>query len=208
MGHVVSNDTSEQSPLLLLFLDCVWQLVQQYPEEFEFSETFLTTLWDSAFLPIFDTFLFNSEHDRQIALRKVSVLICGPTNNYNYLQFLFVQHRLVLRPIWDWGEQFADKDLALFTNPLYKKPPEQQGNARKTMAVVLPSSAVPLPGLHKPNARFSVNLSSQLSSSPAHILKSQPDVSVQSPISKKKKRESKRKFLFSGAISETANSHS
>lgn len=59
---------------MLLFLDCVWQLLQQYPEEFEFSETFLTTLWDSAFLPIFDTFLFNSEHDRQIALRKVSVI--------------------------------------------------------------------------------------------------------------------------------------
>lgn len=72
LGHVIGDNTSEQSPLLLLFLDCVWQLLQQFPEEFEFSETFLTTLWDSAFLPIFDTFLFNSEHDRQIALRKVS----------------------------------------------------------------------------------------------------------------------------------------
>lgn len=68
---MINNDTSEQSPLLLLFLDCTWQLLQQFPEEFEFSETFLTMLWDSAFLPIFDTFLFNSEHDRQIALRKV-----------------------------------------------------------------------------------------------------------------------------------------
>lgn len=89
---------------------------------------------------------------------------------------ILFQNRLVLRPIWDWGEQFSDKDLALFTNPLYKKPPEQQNN-RRTMAVVLPSSAVPLPGLHKPNARFSVNLPSQLSS-PAHTLKSQPEVSA------------------------------
>lgn len=71
LGHVINSDTSEQSPLLLLFLDCTWQLLQQFPDEFEFSETFLTTLWDSAFLPIFDTFLFNSEHDRQVALRKV-----------------------------------------------------------------------------------------------------------------------------------------
>lgn len=71
LGHVINNDTSEQSPLFLLFLDCTWQLLQQFPEEFEFSETFLTTLWDSAFLPIFDTFLFNSEHDRQVAIRKV-----------------------------------------------------------------------------------------------------------------------------------------
>lgn len=74
LGHVINSDTSEQSPLLLLFLDCTWQLLQQFPEEFEFSETFLTTLWDSAFLPIFDTFLFNSEHDRQVALRKVNEL--------------------------------------------------------------------------------------------------------------------------------------
>lgn len=75
LGHVINSDTSEQSPLLLLFLDCVWQLLQQFPDEFEFSETFLTTLWDSAFLPIFDTFLFNSEHDRQIALKKVSFFV-------------------------------------------------------------------------------------------------------------------------------------
>lgn len=71
LGHVINSDTTEQSPLFLLFLDCTWQLLQQFPDEFEFSETFLTTLWDSAFLPLFDTFLFNSEHDRQVALRKV-----------------------------------------------------------------------------------------------------------------------------------------
>lgn len=136
LGHVINNDTTERSPLLLLFLDCTWQLLQQFPDEFEFSETFLTTLWDSAFLPIFDTFLFNSEHDRQLAIGK---------------------KRLILRPVWDWAEQFADKDLALFNNPLYKKPTEQLNNARKSMAI-LPSSAIPLPGLHKTtSSRFSLN---------------------------------------------------
>lgn len=137
LGHVINNDTTERSPLLLLFLDCTWQLLQQFPDEFEFSETFLTTLWDSAFLPIFDTFLFNSEHDRQMAMKK---------------------NRLVLRPVWDWAEQFVDKDLALFNNPLYKKPTEQLNNARKSMAI-LPSNAIPLPGLHKTgSSRFSLNV--------------------------------------------------
>lgn len=80
----------------------------------------------------------------------------------------------MLRPVWDWGEQFSDKDLALFSNPLYKKPPEQQNNARKSLAVVLPPSAVPLPGLHRPNnARFSVNFAA----SPAHAKKAIPEVS-------------------------------
>lgn len=64
LGHIVVAGTDEESPLLLLFLDCVWQLLQQFPEEFEYSQTYLTTLWDSAFLPIFDTFQFNSEFDR------------------------------------------------------------------------------------------------------------------------------------------------
>lgn len=73
MGHVITSTTSEQSPLLLLFLDCVWQLLQQFPSEFEFTETYLTTVWDSVFLPIFDTFLFNSEHDRLQAVSVVSI---------------------------------------------------------------------------------------------------------------------------------------
>lgn len=75
LGHVVNAETTEQSPLWLLFLDAVWQLVQQFPGEFEFNETFLTTVWDAAYLPIFDTFLFNCEHDRQAARKNVSAVI-------------------------------------------------------------------------------------------------------------------------------------
>lgn len=74
MGHpfvhrlgLIFNKEVEQSPIFLLFLDCVWQLIQQYPSAFQFSETYLTTIWDSAHLSIFDTFLFNCEHDRIIA---------------------------------------------------------------------------------------------------------------------------------------------
>lgn len=73
MGHVFSVN-SEKSPIFLLFLDCVWQLLQQFPENFEYSETFLTTIWDSVFLPIFDTFQFNCEYDRHNAIHNVSFL--------------------------------------------------------------------------------------------------------------------------------------
>lgn len=83
----------------------------------------------------------------------------------------------MLRPVWDWGEQFSDKDVALFTNPLYKKPPEQQNHARKSLAMMLPPTAVPLPGLHKPqnNSRFSVNLASLTSQT--QMAKIAPEVS-------------------------------
>uniref|UniRef100_A0A182JS99 Myotubularin phosphatase domain-containing protein n=1 Tax=Anopheles christyi TaxID=43041 RepID=A0A182JS99_9DIPT len=99
LGHVSTVKSTERSPLFLLFLDCTWQLLQQFPEAFEFSDVFLTTLWDSLFTPIFDTFQFNSETERY--------------------QALHAEH-VVLRPVWDWEKQFDSKDLALFTNPLYQ----------------------------------------------------------------------------------------
>lgn len=106
LGHIMKPEL-DQSPLFLLFLDCVWQLLQQFPMAFEFTETYLTTLWDSAHISIFDTFLFNCEHDRLIAAR-----------DHN--------NPVILRSIWDWGEQFPDKEKELFNNPLFddsfKKP--------------------------------------------------------------------------------------
>lgn len=52
--------TLVQSPLFMLFLDCVWQMMNQYPAAFEFTETYLTVLSDSMWIPLFSTFLFNS----------------------------------------------------------------------------------------------------------------------------------------------------
>ncbi|XP_046474345.1 myotubularin-related protein 10-B isoform X1 [Neodiprion pinetum] len=99
LGHIMKS-SSERSPLLLLYLDCVWQLCRQFPAEFEFTETYLTTLWDSAHISIFDTFIFNCEKDRYDAAM-------DPASP------------LILRSVWDWREQFNDSDILLFYNPLY-----------------------------------------------------------------------------------------
>ncbi|KAL0870764.1 hypothetical protein ABMA27_005698 [Loxostege sticticalis] len=88
---------AQTAPVFLLFLDCVWQLTQQFPAAFAFSETYLTTLWDCVHNHLFDTFLFNCPKDRELA----------------------VGRNLIQRPVWDWGEQFADADRALFHNPLF-----------------------------------------------------------------------------------------
>lgn len=72
MGHVYTKQ-ADKSPIFLLFLDCVWQTLQQFPESFEFSETFLTTIWDAVFMPIFDTFQFNCEYDRLVAVKEVKI---------------------------------------------------------------------------------------------------------------------------------------
>lgn len=48
------------SPVFLLFLDCVQQLLRQYPLKFEYTEQFLILLIDSSFSSLFSTFLFDS----------------------------------------------------------------------------------------------------------------------------------------------------
>jgi myotubularin-related protein 10/11/12 len=138
-------------------LDCVWQLLQQFPEDFEFSETMLTTIWDSVFLPIFDTFQFNSEYDRHLAThndRLVSV------NSQLVFQSNVICFRLfqVLRPVWDWGEQYTDKDIALFSNPMYKKPQATEQDIETFRRSRLPPSAFRLPGLDDLNKKKPENM--------------------------------------------------
>lgn len=57
------EDTGE-SPVFLHFIDCVYQLTQQFPSQFEFSETYLHALLDTMHACMFDTFLFDSEKQR------------------------------------------------------------------------------------------------------------------------------------------------
>ncbi|TMW51922.1 hypothetical protein DOY81_002984 [Sarcophaga bullata] len=121
-----ANVVQEESPVFLLFLDGVWQLLQQYPDEFEFSQTYLTTLWDSCFMPIFDTFQFDTYADRLKALK---------------------ENNLILRPVWDWSEQFLEKDKLFFMNPFYQKQ-KQEIPCRRSIAI--PAGAIMLPGLGKP----------------------------------------------------------
>lgn len=59
----------------------------------------------------------------------------------------------MLRPVWDWSEQFAEKDKVFFLNPFYQK--KQENLNRKSIAI--PPNAVRLPGLQKPGSRFTIN---------------------------------------------------
>ncbi|XP_076465235.1 myotubularin-related protein 10-B-like isoform X2 [Babylonia areolata] len=109
MGHpfqrrsrLVQGTESEQSPVFLLFLDCVWQLLQQFPSRLAVTETFLTTLWDTQQLGLTDTFLFDSAWCRHRFYREGRrlAIVCLPS-------------------AWEWGLQFSEEDVMLFNNPLY-----------------------------------------------------------------------------------------
>uniref|UniRef100_A0A915KWG7 phosphatidylinositol-3,5-bisphosphate 3-phosphatase n=1 Tax=Romanomermis culicivorax TaxID=13658 RepID=A0A915KWG7_ROMCU len=60
-----SNFQKEISPIFLQFLDCVHQLMRQYPLTFEFNERFLAMLYDAAVSCQFGTFLVNCQKDRR-----------------------------------------------------------------------------------------------------------------------------------------------
>jgi len=63
-GDDKHND-ADRSPVFLQFIDCVWQVTQQFPNAFEFNEYFLTTILDHLYSCLFGTFLYNSDKERR-----------------------------------------------------------------------------------------------------------------------------------------------
>ncbi|OBS66834.1 hypothetical protein A6R68_04623 [Neotoma lepida] len=115
-NHLRQSD-KEEVPVFLLFLDCVWQLVHQHPPAFEFTETFLTVLSDSLYIPIFSTFFFNSPHQKDTNMGRES---------------LDTQSKpLTLLTVWDWSVQFEPKAQTLLRNPLYVEKPKLDKGQRK-----------------------------------------------------------------------------
>lgn len=65
--------------MFLLFLDCVWQILHQFPCSFEFNEHFLVTLFEHAYASQFGTFLGNNENERLVrllALNPLNIRLC------------------------------------------------------------------------------------------------------------------------------------
>ncbi|EGZ25638.1 hypothetical protein PHYSODRAFT_555387 [Phytophthora sojae] len=64
VGKDSSDQPNERSPVMLQFLDCVWQMTRQFPTCFEFNEKFLLHISDSLISGLYGTFLYNSERER------------------------------------------------------------------------------------------------------------------------------------------------
>ncbi|OQR75348.1 myotubularin-related protein 10-like [Tropilaelaps mercedesae] len=101
LGHIrgisCNNTPLEPAPMYLLFLDCVWQLLQQFPSSFEFSETFLCRMWDHSLVSLYEAFVFNNHKERSKAKQ----------NGSTY------------RRLFDWADWLGPQDLELFRNPFY-----------------------------------------------------------------------------------------
>jgi len=92
----------ETSPIFTQFLDCIYQLLIQYPTQFEFNEDFLIQLNTHVYSSQFGTFLFNSEYERRVFRYKGRDL-----SQCTY-------------SVWDWFNSNKEDYL----NPLYVPPHE------------------------------------------------------------------------------------
>ncbi|XP_025830809.1 myotubularin-related protein 8 [Agrilus planipennis] len=61
----IQGENKEISPIFTQYLDTTWQLMVQYPSDFQFNERFLLTLHDHVMSCQFGTFIGNSEKERQ-----------------------------------------------------------------------------------------------------------------------------------------------
>ncbi|ELR12021.1 myotubularin family protein, partial [Acanthamoeba castellanii str. Neff] len=75
-GHHGKKEKDQRSPIFHQFLECTWQLLQQFPSAFEFNELFLETVLEHVYSCRFGTFFMNSAKERadsQLAERTCSL---------------------------------------------------------------------------------------------------------------------------------------
>lgn len=66
-GHGVLQKHTQQSPIFIQFLDCILQIVRQFPTHFEFSERLLHDLTELVYNGRFGTFFLDTDLERSQA---------------------------------------------------------------------------------------------------------------------------------------------
>ncbi|XP_072909712.1 phosphatidylinositol-3,5-bisphosphate 3-phosphatase MTMR4 isoform X5 [Hemitrygon akajei] len=103
-GHSENlDDLSEQCPVFLQWLDCVHQLLKQFPCLFEFNDAFLVKLVQHTYSCLYGTFLCNNSREREarnIYKRTCSVWSLLRTGNKNFQNYLYIpSSETVLHPV-------------------------------------------------------------------------------------------------------------
>eukprot|EP00912_Choanoflagellata_sp_UC4_P002267 UC4_evm2s1434 len=105
IGHGSSDHSNDnRSPVFVQFIDCVWQIIQQFPCAFEFNEDFLLTILEHLYSCYFGTFLFDNEFERvkeEVSTKTLSLWDYINTNRSSYRNVFYVQedYQNQLRPL-------------------------------------------------------------------------------------------------------------
>ncbi|NXX16947.1 MTMRB protein, partial [Podargus strigoides] len=117
LGLLCRRNPREEAPVFLLFLDCTWQLVRQFPAAFGFTEGFLLALHDSSFAPYFSTFLFTCQRQRGRGTpHPPHTQTYTPVNGWRDPPVGGARGG-TLPPVWDWGLRYSRQQRARFRNP-------------------------------------------------------------------------------------------
>ena len=100
-AYAVSQQRQE-SPVFLLFLDCTWQLLKQFPCSFEFGEELLLHLLKHSYASEYGTFLCNNERERALNhVPEKTVSLWSYLNRVEILQMLLnPMYEPSMSPLW------------------------------------------------------------------------------------------------------------
>lgn len=113
----------EISPVFHQFLDCIWQIMRQNPNRFEYNEKWLLDIFDGVYECKYGTFLFNSEGERN-GLSEVGMKPSASTKSTS---------------IWDY--LLDERRRSVYVNPNYKKDMDTDSKrSGADMGVLLPNS--------------------------------------------------------------------
>ncbi|XP_032938579.1 LOW QUALITY PROTEIN: myotubularin-related protein 11 [Catharus ustulatus] len=120
LGLLCRDAPREEAPVFLLFLDCTWQLLWQFPADFGFTEAFLLALHDSSFSPYFSTFRFSCQRQRgHSSMPWLSSQTYRPMGGWQDAG----GHRgsprtCTFPPVWAWGQRYTRQQQEQFQNPM------------------------------------------------------------------------------------------
>jgi myotubularin-related protein 1/2 len=87
-GHNVNNNQDQMSPIFIQWLDCIYQLISQYPTHFEFNENILIFIAYHVNTCLYGTFIMNSEKERLLNFIKFKTVSIWTDINSNKNQFI------------------------------------------------------------------------------------------------------------------------
>ncbi|NWU90957.1 MTMRB protein, partial [Upupa epops] len=144
LGLLRCSSPQDEAPVFLLFLDCTWQLLRQFPAAFGFTESYLLALHDSSFTPYSSTFLFSCQRQRGRGhLLWPHGQSYTPVNSWRDSQSRDppAAHRLPI--VWHWGLRYSRQQRSQFRNPAQVAGPVGPQNPTDPQSQGRPSDAWP-----------------------------------------------------------------